>query len=391
MFLDLNSTSDGTVGVRYKETGESRVLFATTAQNPCGLLCARLGDGPRKTTAMETHEDNLEHHPSPSSPTSPSEAPIDSFFAYENVGPASATSHVSVDRAQHGPVPLDVKATMYVSRKRKAGGELFANSNSVMMSSADTCSMYCAETGHGANCSRPAAARLTVSCAPVATERVNSTNIELGALSPQSVSPTAPAPSREPILGESPVHHLPFQKDAPIEAGDRLLKARKAWDDLLAVLPKKKSRKPWLPPRALVFEAIDNGIDTSTAYALAQEFAVCCTNGTRKRCEQFVSMLRDVATSYLEHMKPTVVAVSAPSPAAQCWTPQQTSGTAILRPASQNAFEPEVPSAVRESSVVANTVIYTDGMREGGALPRGADLLVFSLQELIDIAFAEVS
>lgn len=88
----------------------------------------------------------------------------------------------------------------------------------------------------------------------------------------------------------------------------RLLKARDAWEQLIASLSVKPSRKAWLPESNLFFSAMDQGIYRDTGRQLEQEYVVCRTEqaagGGRELCDKFVSKLRQVGSAYLAHLTP---------------------------------------------------------------------------------------
>lgn len=94
----------------------------------------------------------------------------------------------------------------------------------------------------------------------------------------------------------------------------QLLKARDAWEQLIVSLPVTRTRKAWLPDPDLFFSAVDQGIFRDTGRQLEQEYVVCraeqAAGGGRELCNEFVSKLRRVGSSYLMHL------TSPPTPTA---------------------------------------------------------------------------
>eukprot|EP00967_Tisochrysis_lutea_P020982 scaffold23822_cov31-Tisochrysis_lutea.AAC.2 len=102
-----------------------------------------------------------------------------------------------------------------------------------------------------------------------------------------------------------------------LDGDDSFLKARDAWEQLIASLPVKTSgRKAWLPEPDLFFNAVDQGIFRDTGRQLEQEYVLCraeqAAGGGRELCKNFVSKLRQVGISYLAHLAspPTPTATS---------------------------------------------------------------------------------
>lgn len=158
--------------------------------------------------------------------------------------------------------------------------------------------------------------------------------------------------------------------ESPIGKDTAFLKACMAWQRLVSSLPNTVSRKPWLPPGSLFFDAIDQGIDRATAYTLAQEFAVCCAQRQREKCEALVAMLRQVGMAFLS-FAPFPNDARMSEPLGQTASP--------LRKQPSDSTSTGYESAMVQPSCTATP-----------ALPETSDTatLLLSLDELVAMAFS---